>query len=664
MAKSNSKGASKKKRTDLRERLAGGENKKITVVYIHGIGNKPVPELLKQQWDHALFGADLGSGSRMAYWADLRYPEPLAAILPDLAVAAMPEGARPLSDVELIAESDLLAPYGPKARAFARRLSAKMLARAKAEAKKIKKREERILPGPIRETVTRWLTRQFIQDVSAYFYEAGQRKAIQKRLREVLIPSGSPYLLVGHSLGSVIAYDVLRGGLDSGIQIDGFITFGSPLGIEEVQDRLPKPLRIPNGVKHWDNFSDRLDPVAFDKSLSDEFSPIGMIGDEIVVNRDSLRLFGFNPHSGPGYLSTARIQSAVRDRLAPAAALPILRPIERAPLPGAFGTPALEGARRFYRLGSKGAEVRQIQARLKELDFYVGPIDGDFGGGTEGAVKTFQKANRLAADGTVGAETWKALFPDGKLPSPEMVEKPLAYRCLALTGAFETNAPIPDCFAGLSGDFDGQGISFGVLQWNLGQGSLQPLLDEMNRKHAPLLRALFHDRYPLLISLLTSGREEQLSWARSIQDPVRHTVFEPWRGLFKSLGRIWEFQEIEVRHAGKLFQSAQKLSKQYHLASERAVALMFDILVQNGSISSIVRAQILRDYEQIDPGLDPAGAEVARMTIVANRRAEAANPRWIEDVRARKLCIARGGGKVHGTEIDLESQYGIGLQGA
>jgi len=46
---------------------------------------------------------------------------------------------------------------------------------------------------------------------------------------------------------------------------------------------------------------------------------------------------------------------------------------------------------------------------------------------------------------------------------------------------------------------------------------------------------------------------------------------------------------------------------------------------------------------------------------VANRRAEAANPAWIEDVRTRKLCIANGSGVVHGIPYDLEGQFGIGL---
>lgn len=40
----------------------------------------------------------------------------------------------------------------------------------------------------------------------------------------------------------------------------------------------------------------------------------------------------------------------------------------------------------MYRLGSKGEEVKRIQERLKTEGLYKGPIDGDFGGGTEAAV--------------------------------------------------------------------------------------------------------------------------------------------------------------------------------------------------------------------------------------------------------------------------------------
>jgi peptidoglycan hydrolase-like protein with peptidoglycan-binding domain len=39
-----------------------------------------------------------------------------------------------------------------------------------------------------------------------------------------------------------------------------------------------------------------------------------------------------------------------------------------------------------FKLGSKGEEVRRIQEKLKALGIYKGPVDGDFGGGTEAAV--------------------------------------------------------------------------------------------------------------------------------------------------------------------------------------------------------------------------------------------------------------------------------------
>ena len=122
-----------------------------------------------------------------------------------------------------------------------------------------------------------------------------------------------------------------------------------------------------------------------------------------------------------------------------------------------------------YRRGSKGPEVRRIQEKLKELGLYLGDLDGIFGGGNEAAVKRFQKSRGLAADGVVGPRTWGALFGETELPKPAIIHESLNYRCLALTGSFETGRPVPDCFAGISGDFDGQGLSFGALQWNLGQ---------------------------------------------------------------------------------------------------------------------------------------------------------------------------------------------------
>ncbi|WP_457624923.1 peptidoglycan-binding domain-containing protein [Persephonella sp.] len=316
---------------------------------------------------------------------------------------------------------------------------------------------------------------------------------------------------------------------------------------------------------------------------------------------------------------------------------------------------------RSYKLGSRGKEVIKIQKKLKELGYYTGPIDGIFGGGTLSAVKKFQKNKNLKVDGIVGKETWKALF--GKnIPLPSICRKPLIFRCMALTGTFETGKDFPECFAGLSGDFDGQGMSFGVLQWNFGQGSLQPLLREMIQNHRDVMENIFNEYFPALEAVLNADKKQQLEFLRSIQHPVKHFFYEPWKGMFKSLGRRSEFQEIQMKYAGNIFEQALKLVSRFDLWSERALALMFDIKVQNGGISEITEKQIKAEISKIPDNTPEKKLEMQKMVIIANIRAEASNPKWIEDVRSRKLCIARGEGQVHGMYINLAEQFGIKLR--
>ena len=71
-------------------------------------------------------------------------------------------------------------------------------------------------------------------------------------------------------------------------------------------------------------------------------------------------------------------------------------------------------------------------------------------------------------------------------------------------------------------------------------------------------------------------------------------------GYAKALGRTPEFQKIQVKHANGNFQQGFAMCQQYSLWSERAVALMFDIVTQNGSISKTTQAQ--------NPGRYPGAA--------------------------------------------------------
>ncbi len=59
--------------------------------------------------------------------------------------------------------------------------------------------------------------------------------------------------------------------------------------------------------------------------------------------------------------------------------------------------------------GDSGNNVKKVQKRLKKLGYYSGSIDGDYGNGTKSAVKKFQKANGLTANGKVNSKTLSKL---------------------------------------------------------------------------------------------------------------------------------------------------------------------------------------------------------------------------------------------------------------
>jgi pimeloyl-ACP methyl ester carboxylesterase len=173
------------------------------------------------------------------------------------------------------------------------------------------------LPKPLRTFISRRITKAFLQDVHEFLFVPERREVMRESVMSRLRNGGGPFVVVGHSQGSMIAYEALsKLTAEDGIDIDLFVTIGSPLGLKEVQDQLKtltgqRRLAVPAVVKRWINVSDPIDPVCADKRLANDYRGTNGVDVEDFVrwNADSPR----DPHSGSGYLRLHEVRAPVRE---------------------------------------------------------------------------------------------------------------------------------------------------------------------------------------------------------------------------------------------------------------------------------------------------------------------------------------------------------------
>ncbi|WP_380876114.1 serine peptidase [Sphingomonas sp. DBB INV C78] len=307
-------------------RAIGGKTAR-TIVYIHGIANKPPADVLKCQWDKALFGNELGDRSRMAYWVNREYyPVPLKETCADadqvrmdddeastraiMALASGEEGSEPRAiqhEIDALSKSD-------DQRRILESIAAKMEAKQDPAAAAVLAADVqvKILPGFLRNMLVGKLTRALLRDVNDFLFVPERRAAMENSLLDRLKSGGGPFVVVAHSQGTMVAYNLLRRLDPAEYDIPLFVTIGSPLGLAEVQDQLRKwtgqaKPPFPPCVKRWVNVAEQFDPVAFDSDISDEFQ--GKIENYrgFRLNPDWLR----HPHSGTGYLRTKQVRQPI-----------------------------------------------------------------------------------------------------------------------------------------------------------------------------------------------------------------------------------------------------------------------------------------------------------------------------------------------------------------
>ncbi len=75
-------------------------------------------------------------------------------------------------------------------------------------------------------------------------------------------------------------------------------------------------------------------------------------------------------------------------------------------------TPTPSATPSVIKKGEDSDRVRSVQERLKELGYYSGEVDGQFGNGTEEAVRLFQRQNGLDVDGVIGSMSLAAMMDE------------------------------------------------------------------------------------------------------------------------------------------------------------------------------------------------------------------------------------------------------------
>jgi pimeloyl-ACP methyl ester carboxylesterase len=141
-----------------------------------------------------------------------------------------------------------------------------------------------------------------LTQVTRYLSEEALREQALARVNALLTPATQ--VLIGHSLGSVVAFEAAQ---TLGHPLPLLITIGCPLGLHTVvYERVrPQPPRFPPRVHHWLNVADRNDVVAAEPDLTPLFgstAPSGAVleGGWTVDN-------GAKPHQADFYLTKAQV---------------------------------------------------------------------------------------------------------------------------------------------------------------------------------------------------------------------------------------------------------------------------------------------------------------------------------------------------------------------
>jgi len=297
------------------------------IIGIHGLGNKPPKDLLQKWWEKSIAEGlkNIGRPGQkfnfdLVYWADSLHPVPLN-----------PDETDDNSDLYLSEryipadDGNTNKPIGSKEKFinFFQRQRNKILFSKKMHVN---------FPS-----FTDLIIKHFFKDLDIYLtqkcVEENKSDCLAKDIIRDRITNAlkqhkrKDILLIAHSMGSIVTYEALIKS-EKEIEIDSFITIGSPLGVPYIFNKLKNELSVAvednmklrtpeNILTGWENLADIDDKVAQSADLRNLFSQNShnVSPAMILVDNDYQSEGIENPHKSYGYLRTPEIAYIIDDFL-------------------------------------------------------------------------------------------------------------------------------------------------------------------------------------------------------------------------------------------------------------------------------------------------------------------------------------------------------------
>ncbi len=257
---------------------------------------------------------------------------------------------------------------------------------------------------------------------------------------------------------------------------------------------------------------------------------------------------------------------------------------------------------------------------------------------------------------------------------------------VAITPGFEVQG---DPYQGASGDFDGMGISCGALQWNIGKGSLQPMVKNAGKSNVLAAMPKFgQDMWDACNTTIAKGLSIVRRWQNGTR--LKPAALTELRGFMGSPAmRAQQDQRIgKVADVAFNLASGWAKNRLNGTPTKRSFCWFFDIATQNGSLKGLTFTDVARFLDQNKPDRaddvvcdflgsrtgasghindakknaqlwrNKADGDKLELLVMSYLRSNTADPKWQHVVLNRKGTIAMGVGWVNSGKNDF-AKHGL-----